>query len=62
VTNLLGERGFAAVPDGLEQRFAGAGAIVADARSTTDDLRAAFIDFRAVFDAALAGAAPARES
>ena len=62
VTNLLGERGFAAVPDGLEQRVAGAGAIVADARSTTDDLRAAFIDFRAVFDAAPAGAAPARES
>jgi hypothetical protein len=62
VTNLLGERGFATVPDGLEQRFAGAGAIVADARSTTDDLRAAFIDFRAVFDAALAGVAPARES
>jgi hypothetical protein len=32
------------------------------AHSSTDDLRAAFIDFRAVFDVALAGVAPARES
>jgi hypothetical protein len=48
VTRLLGERGLATVPDGLEQRFAGAGAIVADARSSTD--------------VALPGVAPARDS
>jgi hypothetical protein len=58
VTGLVGERGLGAVqPDVLEGRLCAARAVVANERTSTDELRAAFIELRAVFDARLDGAA-----
>jgi len=52
VAEVIGDRGpDAREPAGSVQRWQRACAILADEQASTDDLRAAFIDLRAVFDA-----------